>query len=50
MIPENQHDDDEDDIEEEHQQEGNDDHDNDPVDLTFKSSDEDGVEVRGEDD
>ena len=43
-------DDDEDDIEEEHQQEGSDDHDNDPVDLTFKSSDEDGVEARGEDD
>ena len=38
---------DDDDIEEEdHHQEGNDDHDNDPVDLTFKSSDEEGLAAR----
>ena len=38
---------DDDDIDEEdHHQEGNDDHDNDPVDLTFKSSDEEGLAAR----
>ena len=40
---------DDDDIEEDHHQEGNDDHDNDPVDLTFKSSDEEGLAAREDD-
>ena len=41
---------DDEDIEEEEHQEGNDDHDNDPVDLTFKSSDEEGTTLAREDD